>query len=566
MIDELNIASFSTDFSFPYPAEKLSLHDIVAPPHVAFQPASKAPAPPSKATAENTDYAEKGAASDHYAFLHFLSERATAYRDIAVAAHEPIHHPSADTINGLGIGNTALKSALLCAANLRMLAQTYPYPIFSNDATTLAEEKTLSGMFCVGLARFLNRVGRFTVLHQMNVVQYDRPCPVEAVIILNEDQDCVLPSGAPAAAELKIVEWKDTHLCQMLTYAHGLLLRPAGSCPQAMLFIFSNTKEIRIYGFCRVRRLEEGKAKIRHCLLAQYRWTDDLRAHAAALMAFANTLQLLQDCRMHASLPPCALPLRELANDPTQLTRLGPKVIHDGRAGCNRVYKIYNHDPSASIDTGDQPVFTRNRRPNADLFGQIHRDIGVQIVATPPDAGVQILSYNYIDGEHTPSSVLQFASLCEILHVIHVDHQFVHGDVRQANMVFGPDAGDGAEPAVHLIDFDYARILRENPHYPRHYNGYLNPSNTNSNIRVYERHEDAIEAHPMLPMHDRVALWHVFALFVEWKVGVDVSREKFENDDLLELAAFIRTEAAHHRMELKKKGWRKIVSVMARRW
>ena len=69
--------------------------------------------------------------------------------------------------------------------------------------------------------------------------------------------------------------------------------------------------------------------------------------------------------------------------------------------------------------------------------------------------------YAYIEGDHEPQELWQFANVANILASIH-EKRYVHGDVRIENIVFGWE-----KPGV-LIDFDLwfdctkLRLYREN--------------------------------------------------------------------------------------------------------
>lgn len=75
---------------------------------------------------------------------------------------------------------------------------------------------------------------------------------------------------------------------------------------------------------------------------------------------------------------------------------------------------------------------------------------------------ITVLTYRWIHGEYTKaSSTMQFKQLYDDLRRLH-EQGFVHGDVRLANMVFAPRAGEEASSGAGtrtcwLIDFDHVR-------------------------------------------------------------------------------------------------------------
>lgn len=97
------------------------------------------------------------------------------------------------------------------------------------------------------------------------------------------------------------------------------------------------------------------------------------------------------------------------------------------------------------------------------------------------------IEYDYIQGNHKPRSLKQFAGVTRMLHKVHQEG-FVHGDVRLQNIVFSSSES-------YLIDFDPAK--REKSMYPE---GYLTCT---------ERHKDALAYAPVYKVHDRHSLSQV---------------------------------------------------------
>ncbi|XP_065906387.1 uncharacterized protein [Dysidea avara] len=98
----------------------------------------------------------------------------------------------------------------------------------------------------------------------------------------------------------------------------------------------------------------------------------------------------------------------------------------------------------------------------------------------------QMMSYNYLEGNHHPKSVHQFIPILCTLQKIH-DLGMVHGDIRSCNLVFG-------ENNSWIIDFDMASP-EETP-----YCGYYNREG------IYERHNGATKGGAMYKFHDRYSL------------------------------------------------------------
>jgi serine/threonine protein kinase len=66
---------------------------------------------------------------------------------------------------------------------------------------------------------------------------------------------------------------------------------------------------------------------------------------------------------------------------------------------------------------------------------------------------LQIVRYPKIEGFHTTKTVAHFVHACEHLNSIH-ESNYVHGDIREANIVFGSDEKTAAAT---IIDFDWTR-------------------------------------------------------------------------------------------------------------
>jgi Lipopolysaccharide kinase (Kdo/WaaP) family len=66
---------------------------------------------------------------------------------------------------------------------------------------------------------------------------------------------------------------------------------------------------------------------------------------------------------------------------------------------------------------------------------------------------VLVLRYDYIEGAHVPKSLYSFVSVAKQLKEMH-DRDYVHGDIRAYNMVFGQTQNDADK--AWLIDFDFS--------------------------------------------------------------------------------------------------------------
>ena len=117
---------------------------------------------------------------------------------------------------------------------------------------------------------------------------------------------------------------------------------------------------------------------------------------------------------------------------------------------------------------------------------------GAELQNLSSDERFQCLKYAFIEdcGTKTPS---QFASVLKQLHDIH-RRGFVHADIREANIVFGPTSA-----RAQLIDFDLAAA--EGTAYPQDYN----------HRQIYERHSKARAGNTRAASHDRFALSQIMS-------------------------------------------------------
>jgi serine/threonine protein kinase len=73
-------------------------------------------------------------------------------------------------------------------------------------------------------------------------------------------------------------------------------------------------------------------------------------------------------------------------------------------------------------------------------------------IVTSFNAKSSILKYDYIHGKHVASNPMQFSSILWQIQEIH-KKEFVHGDIRLANIIFTPDYYESI-----LIDFDNSAL------------------------------------------------------------------------------------------------------------
>jgi hypothetical protein len=128
--------------------------------------------------------------------------------------------------------------------------------------------------------------------------------------------------------------------------------------------------------------------------------------------------------------------------------------------------------------------------PNYEIirdYGNLH---AVKLDNATTDGRIKVLTYEYIEGDHRPTSVSQFKGALTTLKVLH-EAGFVHGDIRLANIIFTLDNS-------YLIDFDLSR--KAGSIYPIGY------------AVLGERHKDARSGTVMLPEHDRHSMSKIMAM------------------------------------------------------
>ena len=114
-----------------------------------------------------------------------------------------------------------------------------------------------------------------------------------------------------------------------------------------------------------------------------------------------------------------------------------------------------------------------------------------------------IISYPFVEGDHSPSFACQFAMLVECLSDLH-ESNIVHGDVRLSNIVFNKEKATAT-----LIDFDFAGMAGDK-RYPE---GFVTSA---EDLGDGARHKNASAGQVLQPEHDWFSLGAVMA-FVEPK-------------------------------------------------
>lgn len=127
---------------------------------------------------------------------------------------------------------------------------------------------------------------------------------------------------------------------------------------------------------------------------------------------------------------------------------------------------------------------------------------------------LQILRYDYYDGDDKASSFRQYSGILLMLYRVH-EAGYVHGDIRKANLIFFGDTS-------YLIDFDLAR--KEGVQYPEEYR----PKNDGT---FYMRHVNAVRFKPMCKIHDRFSLQVIMKRYC--------CRQKYSGEDLAQCDFFL---------------------------
>jgi hypothetical protein len=121
---------------------------------------------------------------------------------------------------------------------------------------------------------------------------------------------------------------------------------------------------------------------------------------------------------------------------------------------------------------------------------------------------IKLIATPYRNGKHFATWPTDFVPIIDQLKELH-DADFVHGDIRAYNMVFGERAHETKPPTGWLIDFDFGGKAGE-VRYPPGYNGALRDG-----TRI-GRGEELIEK-----WHDWYSLGHIIFQFHKWKKPSD---------------------------------------------
>lgn len=168
------------------------------------------------------------------------------------------------------------------------------------------------------------------------------------------------------------------------------------------------------------------------------------------------------------------------------LSKVDPNRIAVFQKG-DRVLKYYD----------SEAIEWNFRKPNVEILKSCTKLTNVKLDDITTDHRIQCLSYDFVDGNHQPTSVKQFVGILETLHMLH-EKNIVHSDVRLANMIFHADNS-------HLIDFDLAD--KENTDYPRGY------------TKLVERLKETVQFSKRKKLHDRHSVKYVIEICLDVKLS-----------------------------------------------
>lgn len=146
----------------------------------------------------------------------------------------------------------------------------------------------------------------------------------------------------------------------------------------------------------------------------------------------------------------------------------------------DRVFKDEKEQKAWKFFNTSQKIF----RVNWDLWSVLFREQKITHEIIGPD--LEVVKYNYIKGDEDPQYFSQYSGVLSMLHQVH-EAGYVHGDIRDANMVFRGDTS-------FLIDFDLAREEGQKYPFEYRYDSFL------------MRHRDARPFNEMKKAHDRHSL------------------------------------------------------------
>ena len=104
------------------------------------------------------------------------------------------------------------------------------------------------------------------------------------------------------------------------------------------------------------------------------------------------------------------------------------------------VYKLYDRELSEDPLPGVEAL---KRLSAGYLPNMSHGNLNTR---------VRYLQYSYISGSMAPSNVRQFAVIMKVLNDLH-EKNYVHGDIRKENLLFGRNGGD-----AWILDFDLSQL------------------------------------------------------------------------------------------------------------
>ena len=156
-----------------------------------------------------------------------------------------------------------------------------------------------------------------------------------------------------------------------------------------------------------------------------------------------------------------------------------PLCDNDKREKC----RVFCRSDKRTVYKLFDTIFDCNSHPNFDLLQKLQLG-GLDKQNLTIDERCVMIQYDYIEGDHNPQRLRQFAGVCRKLHKVHTEG-YIHGDIREANIIFNDSESD-------LIDFDLAQGAGGT--YPLGYNHFD------------VRHQDARGGFEMKQEHDRHAL------------------------------------------------------------
>ncbi len=208
--------------------------------------------------------------------------------------------------------------------------------------------------------------------------------------------------------------------------------------------------------------------------------TEVLAFNPSFLATLSIGIQFLAETPIFYNALECALPFRDISVTPLKANENNRTYLKT-EDGHKTVVKFFDTHESALLSNVDV----------MKIAGVVVKEKFLTM-----DNRLSYIEYKYYDGGHEPVSLSQFRNILCMLHKLH-KKEYVHGDIRQNNLVFDKDGRDG-----YLIDYDLARFCGKGkrPLYPKGYN-YCDSI----------RHPDAMAFRPMQPSHDR----HSLAIIVE---------------------------------------------------